>query len=163
MLCVSGCFSIIYFLYDAGFCAAQSSFILSNACTWCPGLFCRGALLNYYDAIMTSIRMDFFFLNFPTLLLNMYAWLQVFLARGLQLEKTTKAANVQYILVLIFTPPPPPPPPPLVRVRGGHTHTHQPQKKSSWLPSLLLSQYCLRDISGEHLVAIYTVINFCLP
>ena len=34
----------------------------------------------------------------------MCAWLQVFLARGLQLEKTTKAANVQYILVL-FSPP----------------------------------------------------------
>lgn len=134
MLCVSGCFSIIYFLYDAGFCAAQSSFILTNACTWCPGLFCRGALLNYYDAIMTSIRMDFFFLNFPTLLLNMYAWLQVFLARGLQLEKTTKAANVQYILVLIFTPPPPPPHPRSCACAGGtHTRTN-PKKKAVGCP-----------------------------
>ena len=73
--------------------------------------------------------MDFFFLNFPTLLLNMYAWLQVFLARGLQLEKTTKAANVQYILVLIFTPPPPPPTPARARARGAHTHAPTPKKK----------------------------------
>lgn len=112
ILCILFMMSVMYlwlflnffFLYNAGFCAARSSFIYTSACSWCPGFFCRGALLNYYDAIMTSIRIDFFI--FVTLLLNMCAWLQVFLARGLQLEKTTKAANVQYILVLFPLLPP---------------------------------------------------------
>ena len=40
-------------------------------------------------------------------LLNLSAQLQVFLARGLQLEKTSKAANVQYIEVLFLSFPPP--------------------------------------------------------
>lgn len=35
-------------------------------------------------------------------LLNFHVHLQIFLARGLQLEKTSKVANVQYIAVRLF-------------------------------------------------------------
>lgn len=69
ILCILFMMSVMYlwlflnffFLYNAGFCAARSSFIYTSACSWCPGFFCRGALLNYYDAIMTLIRIDFFY------------------------------------------------------------------------------------------------------
>ncbi|KAL0001614.1 hypothetical protein SO802_015395 [Lithocarpus litseifolius] len=67
---------------------------------------------------------------------------EVFLARGLQLEKTTKAANVQYILVLCSPHNPPP----------------QPKNQLAALPTF-------KSILPERYQwgAFYTVINFCLP
>jgi hypothetical protein len=61
-----------FFLHDAGFCAARSSFIFTYACTWCPGVFCWGAVLNYYDVTIISMK-DGYVFNFPTCFYSIWA------------------------------------------------------------------------------------------
>ena len=118
-------FSTELCIYIAGVCAAKFLFPISYACTWYSVLLSRGLFpvwqsintiaptivvinefsLTYFAiAIMITTRIlkhSFLIILWQcfSLYLSEHVLLQVFSARGLQLEKISKVANVQFIEV----------------------------------------------------------------
>lgn len=89
--------------HDTGVCASGALLTLLNGYTWsvcflCRGIICTAKLITFTSELITCschFTCKLFLLSVSPV--------QILLARALQLEKTSKAANLQFIEVCLCT------------------------------------------------------------